>query len=54
MPGRMSGAPEYLAAQEAFAREHPWYSVHRLVGVSQFTTLDVADETAAVIGEFIR
>src|ERR687894_3128718 len=47
-------APEYLAIQEAFAREHPWYSVHRLEGVSQFPTLEVPDETAGVIREFIR
>jgi pimeloyl-ACP methyl ester carboxylesterase len=47
-------APEFLSVQEAFAREHPWYSVHRLEGVSQFPTLEVPDETAAVIGEFIR
>ena len=47
-------APEYLAVQEAFAREHPWYFVHRLEGVSQFPTLEVPDETAAVIREFIR
>jgi hypothetical protein len=47
-------APEYLSAQESFARENPWYSVHRLEGVSQFPTLEVPDETAAVIREFIR
>ncbi len=47
-------APEFLSVQEAFAREHPWYSVHRLEGVSQFPTLEVPDETADVIGEFIR
>ena len=47
-------APEFLSVQETFAREHPWYSVHRLEGVSQFPTLEVPDETAAVIGKFIR
>jgi hypothetical protein len=47
-------APEYRATQEAFAREHPWYSVHRLEGVSQFPTVEVPYETAAVIGEFIQ
>ena len=47
-------APEYLSAQESFAREHPWYSVHRLEGVSQFPTVEVPDETAAVIRGFIR
>jgi pimeloyl-ACP methyl ester carboxylesterase len=47
-------APEYLAIQEAFAREHPWYSVHRLEGVSQFPTLEVPEETAGVISDFIQ
>ncbi len=47
-------APEFLSAQESFARAHPWYSVHRLEGVSQFPTLEVADETARMIREFIR
>jgi hypothetical protein len=47
-------APEYLSAQESFARENPWYSVHRLEGVSQFPTVEVPDETASVIREFIR
>src|SRR5829696_5329914 len=44
-------APEYLSAQESFAGEHPWYSVHRLEGVSQFPTVEVPEETAAVIRE---
>ncbi len=47
-------APEFLSAQESFAREHPWYSVHRLGGVSQFPTLEVPDDPASVIGEFIQ
>jgi pimeloyl-ACP methyl ester carboxylesterase len=47
-------APEFLSVQEAFARDHPWYSVHRLEGVSQFPTLEVPDEAASVISEFIR
>ena len=47
-------APEYLAIQEAFAREHPWYSVHPLEGVSQFPTLEVPEESAGVISDFIQ
>jgi pimeloyl-ACP methyl ester carboxylesterase len=47
-------APEFLAIQESFAEEHPWYSVHRLEGVSQFPTLEVPEQMASVIGEFIR
>jgi hypothetical protein len=47
-------APEFLKVQESFAREHPWYSVHRLEGVSQFPTLEVPDEMAGVIREFFQ
>jgi pimeloyl-ACP methyl ester carboxylesterase len=47
-------APEFLKVQESFAVEHPWYSVHRLEGVSQFPTLEVPEEMAGVIREFIR
>jgi pimeloyl-ACP methyl ester carboxylesterase len=47
-------APEYLAAQEAFAREHPWFTVCRLDAVSHFPTLELPDKTADVIGAFIQ
>jgi pimeloyl-ACP methyl ester carboxylesterase len=47
-------APEYLSTQESFAREHPWFSVRRLKAASQFPTLEVPDETAAVVREFIQ
>jgi pimeloyl-ACP methyl ester carboxylesterase len=47
-------APEYLSAQESFAREHPWFHVCRLEAASQFSTLEEPDETAAVIREFIN
>ncbi len=46
-------APEYLAAQEAFARDHPWFTVRRVEAVSHFPMLEVPDETAAAIDEFI-
>src|SRR5437763_428176 len=46
-------APDYLAAQEAFARDHPWFAVRRLDAVSHFPTLEVPDATAAAIREFI-
>jgi pimeloyl-ACP methyl ester carboxylesterase len=46
--------PEYLSAQESFAREHPWFSVRRLEAASQFPTLEVPDQTAAVVREFIN
>ena len=44
---------EYLATQEAFARDHPWFSVRRLHASSHFPTLEAPDETADVIREFI-
>ncbi len=47
-------APEYLSAQESFAEEHPWFAVRHLEAVSQFPTLEVPDETAAAIREFIQ
>lgn len=46
--------PEYLSAQESFARDHSWFAVHRLEAVSHFPTLEVPDETARVIREFIK
>ena len=46
-------APEYLSTQESFARDHPWFHVRRLEAASQFPTLEVPDETAAVVREFI-
>jgi pimeloyl-ACP methyl ester carboxylesterase len=47
-------APEYLSAQESFARGHSWFAVRRLKAVSHFPTLEVPDETAGVIREFIQ
>jgi pimeloyl-ACP methyl ester carboxylesterase len=47
-------APEYLSAQESFARDHSWFAVRRLEAVSHFPTLEVPDETAGVIREFIQ
>jgi pimeloyl-ACP methyl ester carboxylesterase len=46
-------APEYLSAQESFARDHPRFAVRRLEAVSHFPTLEVPDETAGVIQAFI-
>lgn len=47
-------SPEYLSAQQDFARENPWFSVHRLAAVTHFPTLEVPDETARVISDFLR
>lgn len=46
--------PEYLSAQESFAQDHSWFAVRRLESVSHFPTLEVPDEIAGVITEFIR
>lgn len=45
--------PEWFAAQELFALDHPWFHVRRLEAVSHFPTLEVPDETAAAIRRFI-
>jgi pimeloyl-ACP methyl ester carboxylesterase len=47
-------APEYLSTQESFARDHPWFAVRCLEAVSHFPTLEVPDEAAGVIREFIQ
>lgn len=44
-------APEVLAGQRAFAREHAWFSVQRLDGASHFPTLELPRACAALIGE---
>ena len=47
-------APEYLSVQKSFARDHSWFAVRRLQAVSHFPTLEITDETADVITEFIQ
>jgi pimeloyl-ACP methyl ester carboxylesterase len=43
---------DYLAAQEAFAAEHPWFRVVRLDAHSHFPMFEVPDAMAAEIEEF--
>jgi len=45
--------PSYLVAQQAFAAEHPWFSVLRLEARSHFPSIEVPDETAAAIERFV-
>ncbi|MCP9792745.1 alpha/beta hydrolase [Vulcanococcus limneticus Candia 3F8] len=45
--------PAYLAAQQAFAANHPWFSVSKLAARSHFPTLEVADQIAAAIEQFV-
>jgi pimeloyl-ACP methyl ester carboxylesterase len=45
--------PAFLAAQEAFAAEHPWFEVRKLSGVTHFAMLETPDDVAAAIDEFV-
>lgn len=42
-----------LAAQRAYAAQHPWFHVQRLDARSHFPTLEVPDEIAQVIEDFV-
>jgi pimeloyl-ACP methyl ester carboxylesterase len=46
-------APEFLAAQESFSRENPWFEVRRLDAVSHFPPLEAPDATATEIERFM-
>jgi pimeloyl-ACP methyl ester carboxylesterase len=41
--------PEYLQAQQRFAEEHDWYSVHRLDARTHFSMIEAPDEVASEI-----
>jgi pimeloyl-ACP methyl ester carboxylesterase len=43
----------HLAAQQEFARRHPWFHVRRLAAKSHFPTLESAPKVAAAIDTFI-
>jgi pimeloyl-ACP methyl ester carboxylesterase len=45
--------PVYLAAQQAFAANHPWFTVWKLEARSHFPTLEVAEQIAAAIEQFV-
>ncbi len=42
----------YLAAQHAFAAEHPWFQVRKLAARSHFPMFEVPEEMATAIEEF--
>jgi pimeloyl-ACP methyl ester carboxylesterase len=44
--------PQYLAAQQAFAKDHPWFRVQRLEARSHFPALENPDEVAECIRRF--
>ena len=46
--------PSYLAAQQAFALEHPWFDVMKLDAYSHFSLLEIPGEVARVIETFLR
>jgi pimeloyl-ACP methyl ester carboxylesterase len=43
---------DFLAAQRAYAREHPWFEVERLPRGSHFPTLDAPEALASAIERF--
>ncbi len=47
-------APEYLAAQEEFAAEHPWFEVRRLPASSHFAMLEAPAAVDTAIAEFLE
>jgi pimeloyl-ACP methyl ester carboxylesterase len=46
-------APEFLAAQEAFAEAHPWFAVRKLPGVTHFAMIETPAELAREIEDFV-
>jgi pimeloyl-ACP methyl ester carboxylesterase len=46
-------APEFLAAQEEFAAEHPWFTVRKLPGVTHFAMVETPVELAREIEGFV-
>jgi pimeloyl-ACP methyl ester carboxylesterase len=45
--------PGYLAAQQAFAAEHPWFSVRKVSAHSHFPMTEVPDVVATEIEQFV-
>jgi pimeloyl-ACP methyl ester carboxylesterase len=44
----------FLAQQQVYAREHPWFRVRKLAARSHFPMFEVPREMARAIGEFAR
>ncbi len=47
------GDPDFLRAQEDFAEEHEWFEVRRLEAHSHFPMLEVPEDLAVAIEEFV-
>ena len=45
--------PGYLAAQEEFAEQHPWFEVRRLEVHSHFPTIEALEKVAEAIEHFV-
>jgi pimeloyl-ACP methyl ester carboxylesterase len=45
--------PKFLAAQEAYAAAHPWFSVHHLDARSHFPVLETPEQVGDVIEDFV-
>lgn len=45
--------PGYLEAQEAFAAEHPWFTVRRIAARSHFPMTEVPGVVAAELEQFV-
>jgi pimeloyl-ACP methyl ester carboxylesterase len=45
--------PGYLAAQEAFAAQHPWFQVRRLEVHSHLPTIEAPDKVAETIESLV-
>jgi pimeloyl-ACP methyl ester carboxylesterase len=45
--------PAYLAAQQQFADEHPWFNVQKLQARSHFPTVEVPEQVVASIDRFL-
>jgi pimeloyl-ACP methyl ester carboxylesterase len=46
-------APEFLAAQEAYAAAHSWFTVRKLQGVTHYAMIETPAELAAEIEAFV-
>ena len=45
--------PAYLAAQQAFAEAHPWFQVQKLAAPSHFPMVEVPEQVAQAIEQFV-
>ena len=45
--------PAFLAAQHAFAEEHPWFTVQKLPGVTHFAMVETPELVSDAIDEFV-